>query len=176
MPQQQLDEALARLVNAELIWRRGTPPDAEYTFKHALVQDAAYGTLLRDSRRMLHAQIAETLASKFPEIAEREPELLAYHYTEAGLIEKAAGLWAKAGQISLTRSALKEAAAQLTRALNQIETLPGTPALRREQIKIQIALANALMHTKGYAAAETKAALNRARSLLERARGARRAT
>ncbi|MGA2944319.1 MAG: AAA family ATPase [Xanthobacteraceae bacterium] len=169
MPQQQLDQALARLVNAELIWRRGTPPDAEYTFKHALVQDAAYGTLLRDSRRILHAQIAETLETKFPEISEREPELLAYHYTEATLIEKAAGLWAKAGQISLTRSALKEAAAQLTRALNQIETLPSTPALRRQQIKIQIGLANALMHTKGYAAAETRAALKDARSLLERA-------
>ena len=169
MPQQQLDQALARLVNAELIWRRGTPPEAEYTFKHALVQDAAYGMLLRDSRRTLHAQIAETLETKFSEISEREPELLAYHNTEAGLIEKAAGLWAKAGQISLTRSALKEAAAQLTRALNQMEILPGTPALRRQQIKIQIALANALMHTKGYAAPETKAALNHARSLLERA-------
>ena len=169
MPQQQLDQALARLVNAELIWRRGSPPDAEYTFKHALVQDAAYGTLLRNPRRLLHAQIAETLASKFPEIAERQPELLAYHYTEAGLIEKAAGLWAKAGQISLSRSALKEAAAQLTRARSQMETLPDTPTLRREQINIQIALANALMHTQGYAAPETRAALDQARLLLEQA-------
>jgi class 3 adenylate cyclase/predicted ATPase len=169
MPQQQLDDALARLVNAELIWRRGSPPDAEYTFKHALVQDAAYGTLLRDSRRALHTRIAETLESKFADITDGQPELLAYHYTEAGLIEKAAGLWGKAGQMSLARSALKEAAAQLSRALSQMETLPGTPALRREQIKIQIALANALMHTKGYAAPETKASLDRARLLVERA-------
>jgi class 3 adenylate cyclase/tetratricopeptide (TPR) repeat protein len=169
MPQQQLDDALARLVNAELIWRRGTPPDAEYTFKHALVQDAAYGTLLRDSRRALHTRVAETLESKFADITDAQPELLAHHYTEAGLIEKAVGLWGKAGQTSLARSALKEAAAQLSRALSQMETLPGTPALRREQIKIQIALSNALMHTKGYAAPETKASLDRARLLVERA-------
>src|SRR5271170_4917609 len=101
MPQRQLDDALARLVNAELIWRRGRPPDAEYTFKHALVQDAAYGTLLRDSRRALHTRIAETLESQFPEIAESQPELLARHCTEAALIEKAAGLWSKTGQLSL---------------------------------------------------------------------------
>ncbi len=169
MKQQRLDEALERLVNAGLIWRHGNPPDAAYTFKHALVQDAAYGTLLHDSRRLLHSQIAETLASKFPEIADREPEIFAHHFTEAGLIAKAASQWAKAGQKSLTRSALKEAATQLSRALSHMETLPGTPALRREQIKTQIALANALMHTKGYAAPETKAALNQARLLLERA-------
>ena len=153
MPQQQLDDALARLENAELIWRRGVAPNAEYTFKHALVQDAAYGTLLRASRRALHNRIAETLESKFPAIAENQPELLAYHYTEAGLIGKSSWLWGKAGQMSLTRSALKEAAIQLSRALSQMDTLAGTPALRREQIKLQIALATALMHTKGYAAA-----------------------
>jgi class 3 adenylate cyclase/predicted ATPase len=169
MPQQQLDDALARLVNAELIWRRGSPPDAEYTFKHALVRDAAYETLLREPRRALHARIAATLESKFIEIAESRPELLAHHYTEAGMIEKAASFWGKAGQMSLARSALKEAAAQLARALGQIETLPATAALRREQIKLQIALANALMHTKGYAAPETKAALDLARAMVERA-------
>ena len=169
LPQNQLDDALARLVHAELIWQRGRPPDAEYTFKHALVQDAAYGTLLRDQRRALHTRIAETLENKFSDLGEGQPELLAYHYTEAGLIEKASGLWAKAGQLSLARSALKEAAAQLTRALSQTETLPSTPALRREQIKIQIALANALMHTKGYAAPETRACLDRARLLVEHA-------
>jgi DNA-binding winged helix-turn-helix (wHTH) protein/predicted ATPase len=169
MPQQQLDHALGRLVNAELIWRRGIPPDAEYTFKHALVQDAAYGTLLRDSRRALHKLIAETLESRFSSVVENQPELLAHHYTEAGLIEKSSRLWGKAGQISLTRSALKEAATQLTRALTQIEMLPGTATLRREQIKLQIALATALMHTKGYAAPETRAALDCARLLVERA-------
>jgi predicted ATPase len=169
MPQQRLDEALAGLVEAGLIWRRGSPPDAEYTFKHALVQDAAYGTLLREPRRALHARIAETLADQFGDIADTQPDLLAHHCTEAGLVEKAAALWGKAGQLSLTRSALKEAAAQFARALDLIEALPGTTALRREQIKFQIALANALMHTKGYAAPETKAALDRARLLVARA-------
>jgi predicted ATPase len=133
------------------------------------VQDAAYGTLLREPRRALHARIAETLESQFPEIAEHQPELLARHCTEAGQIEKAASFWGKAGQRSLARSALIEAAEQLTRALDQIATLPGTAALRREQIKLQVALANTLMHTKGYAAQETKAALDQARLLIEQA-------
>ena len=108
--------------------------------------------LLREPRRALHARIAETLERHFADIAENQPEILARHCTEAGLIEKAAGLWGKAGQRSLERSALVEAVAQLTRALDQIATLPGTPALRREQIKLQVALINPLMHTKGYAA------------------------
>ena len=151
-PEAELGSALDRLVQAGLLFRQGVPPHASYLFKHALVQDAAYGTLLREPRRALHARIAETLESQFAETAESQPEILAHHCTEAGLIEKAAGLWGKAGQRSLARSALVEAAAQLTRALDQIATLPGTPALRREQIKLQVALINALMHIKGYAA------------------------
>ena len=157
-PEAELGSALDRLVQAGLLFRQGVPPQATYLFKHALVQDAAYGTLLREPRRALHARIAETLESQFAEIAESQPELLARHCTEAGLIEKAAGLWGKAGQRSLARSALVEAAAQLTRALDQIATLPGTPALRREQIKLQVALITPLIHVKGYAAPETKAA------------------
>jgi predicted ATPase len=145
------------------------PPHATYLFKHALVQDAAYGTLLREPRRALHARIAETLESQFTEIAENQPELLARHCTEAGQIAKAAGLWGKAGQRSLARSALVEAAEQLTRALGQIARLPGTPALRREQIKLQVALITPLFHVKGYAAPETKAAAERARLLTEQA-------
>jgi class 3 adenylate cyclase/predicted ATPase len=164
-----LRNALAQLISAELISRRGRPPDAEYTFKHALVQDAAYGALLREPRRALHARIAATLAGQFADIAENQPDLLAYHCTEAGLIDQAARLWGKAGQLSLMRSALREAAAQLTRALDQLETLPGSPALRREQIKLQIALANALMHTRGYAAPDTKVSLDKARLLVEQA-------
>lgn len=167
IPQQKVEEALFRLVDAELIRRRGSPPDAEYAFKHALVQDAAYATLLPTSRRTLHARIAGAFESKFSDISERQPELLAHHYTEGGLIEKAASLWGKAGQMSLARSALKEAEVQLTRALGQIETLPRTPALRRERIKLQIALATALMHTKGYAAPETRVALDQARLFAE---------
>jgi predicted ATPase len=133
------------------------------------VQDAAYGTLLREPRRTLHARIAEVLENQFAEIAKSQPELLAHHCTEAGLIEKAATLLGKAGQRSLERSALVEAVAHLTRALSQIGALPGTAALRREQIKFQVALANALMHTKGYASSETRASLDQTRSLIEQA-------
>jgi predicted ATPase len=165
----ELESAVDRLIQAGLLFRQGVPPHASYLFKHALVQDAAYGTLLREPRRALHARIGQALEEQFAEIAESQPELLARHCTEAGLIEKAAGLWGKAGQRSLNRSALMEATAQLTRALAQIAALPGTPKLRRERIKFQVGLANALMHTKGYAAPDTKAALDQARLLIERA-------
>jgi len=168
-PEAELQSAVDRLIAAGLLFRQGMPPHATYLFKHALVQDAAYGTLLRDSRRALHARIAETLESQFTETAENQPELLARHCTEAGLIEKAAGLWGKAGQRSLARSALVEAAEQLTRALDQIATLPATPALRRDQIKLQVALITPLLHLKGYGAPETKAAAERARLLIEQA-------
>ena len=168
-PEAELESALDRLVAAGLLFRQGVPPHASYLFKHALVQDAAYGTLLREPRRALHARIAEALESQFAEIAERRPELLARHCTEAGLIEKAAGLWGKAGQRSLERSALVEAADQLTRALAQIATLPATPALRRDEIKLHVALINTLFNFKGYAATETKAAVERARLLIEQA-------
>ena len=132
-PETDINSALDRLLNAGLLFRQGVPPHASYLFKHALVQDAAYGTLLREPRRALHARIAEALESQFAEIVDGQPELLARHYTEAGLTEKAALLWGKAGQRSLQRSALVEAAEQLMRALSQIATLPSTSALRREQ-------------------------------------------
>ena len=168
-PESDISPLLDRLIAAGLLFREGVPPRSSYLFKHALVQDAAYGTLLREPRRALHARIAETLEDQFAEIAENQPELLARHCTEAGLTEKAAGLWGKAGRRSLERSALVEAVAQLTRALDQIETLPVTPALRHEQIKLQVALINPLFHVKGYAAPETKAAAERARLLIEQA-------
>src|SRR5262245_10568369 len=168
-PDAELNAALDRLLQSGLLFRQGVPPHARYLFKHALVQDTAYGTLLRDPRRALHARIADVLESQFAEIAESQPELLARHCSEAGLIERAASFWGKAGQRSLTRSALVEAAEQLTRALGQIAALPGTPTLRREQIKLQVALLNALFHVKGYAAPETKAAAEQARLLIEQA-------
>jgi predicted ATPase len=164
-----LGSALDRLIAAGLLFRQGVPPHASYLFKHTLVQDAAYGTLLREPRRALHARIAETLETQFLEVAENQPELLARHCTEAGLIEKAAGLWGKAGQRSLTRSALVEAAEQLARAIDQIATLQATPASRREQISLQVALITPLIHVKGYAAPETKKALEQARFLIEQA-------
>jgi class 3 adenylate cyclase/predicted ATPase len=164
-----LGSALDRLIQAGLLFRQGVPPHVSYLFKHALVRDAAYGTLLREPRRALHARIAEVLEGEFTELAERRPELLAHHCTEAGLIEKAAGLWGKAGQWSMERSALVEAAEQLSRALGQTATLPGTAEQRREQVRLQVALANALMHTKGYAAPATRASFDQARVYIERA-------
>jgi predicted ATPase len=165
----ELHSALDRLIDAGLLFRQGSAPHATYLFKHALVQDAAYGTLLREPRRALHARIVETLENQFADIAENQPELLARHATEAGQIEKATLLWGKAGQRSLARSALVEAVEQLGRALDQIATLPATPALRREAIKLQVALITPLAHVKGFAALETKAAVEQAHLLIEQA-------
>ena len=168
-PEAELRSALDRLVAAGLLFRQGVPPHASYLFKHALVQDAAYGTLLREPRRTLHARIVETLENEFTEIAESQPELLARHATEAGQIEKAASLWGKAGQRSLDRSALVEAATQITQALNQIAVLPASPALRSQEIKLKVALITPLIHVKGYAAPETKVAIEQARLFIQRA-------
>ena len=169
-PEVELNSALDRVIAAGLLFRQGTPPHATYLFKHALVQEAAYGTLLRESRRALHARIAETLENQFLEIAENRPEMVARHCTEAGLIEKAAEFWGKAGLRSLERSALVEAAEQLARALSQIETLPSTPALRQAQMKLQTTLIAPLLHIKGYSAPETKAAVEQANLLIEQAK------
>jgi class 3 adenylate cyclase/predicted ATPase len=166
-PEAEVAWALDRIIAAGLLFRQGVPPNATYLFKHALVQDAAYGTLLREPRRALHARIVEVLESQFADVAENQPELLARHFADAGLSEKAALLWGKAGQRSLARSALVEAAGQLTRALDQIATLPSSSALRREEIRLQVALINPLMHIKGFAAPETKSAVERARLLIE---------
>ena len=146
---------------------RESPPYATYVFKHALVQDAAYGTLLREPRRALHARIADAIEERFPEVAESHPETLARHRTEAAQTEKAASLWGKAGQRSLWNAAFPEAERQLTRALAQIASLPSAPLVRREQIKLQVGLSYALMQTKGYGAPETKAAFELAQVLIE---------
>ena len=152
-----------------MLFRQGVLPHATYLFKHALVQDAAYGTLLRERRRTLHARIAETLENQLSDVAENQPELLARHYGEAGLIERAASLWGRAGQRSQEKSALVEASEQLARAADQLATLPGTTALRRERIKLQVALITPLMQVKGHAAPETVAAAERARLLMQEA-------
>jgi class 3 adenylate cyclase/predicted ATPase len=166
-PAADLGSVLNRLIGAGLLFCQGLPPHANYLFKHALVQDTAYGTLLRDARRSLHARIAASLERHFVDIVETQPELLARHCTEAMLIEKSVELWRKAGQRSLARSALVEAAEHITHALDQIATLPPTAARRREQIELQVALLNPLMHTEGYAAPKTKEAVERARELIE---------
>jgi predicted ATPase len=168
-PEAELGAALDRLVAAGLLFRQGVPPHAIYLFKHALVRDAAYGTLLRDGRRALHARVADILERRFAEIAERQPEVLAQHYAEAGLVEKAARLWGKAGQQSLERSALVEAIEQMSRALALIAALPPTSALRREQLGLQVALITPLLHVKGYGSPEARAAAEQARLLIERA-------
>jgi class 3 adenylate cyclase/tetratricopeptide (TPR) repeat protein len=168
-PEAELRATLDRLIRAGLLFRQGSPAHVIYHFKHALVRDAAYSTLLREPRRALHARIAETLDSQFAEVAENQPEVLARHWTEARQIEKAAMLWGKAGQRSLQRSALAEAAEQLRRALDQIASLPSSPGLRREEIKLQVALIAPLLHVKGYAAPETRSAVERARLLIEQA-------
>ena len=143
----ELQSALDRLMAAGLLFQQGAPPHATYLFKHALVRDAAYGTLLREPRHALHASIAETLENQFTEIAQSQPELLAHHFTQAGMTEAAIEWWRTAGQRSLARSALLEGAEQLKRALAQIATLPATPDLRGEEIKLQVAFANALALT-----------------------------
>jgi predicted ATPase len=159
-PEIELGGALDRLIGAGLLFRQGVPPHASYLFKHALVQDAAYGTLLREPRRALHARVAETLESGFADIAENQPEILARHFTEAGLIERAANLWGKAGLRSLERSALAEGIEQLTRALAQIGTLPATPGLRRAEIQFQVALITPLFHVRGTAHQRLRPPLN----------------
>ena len=149
--------------------QQGLPPESDYRFKHALIQDAAYENLLKSRRQVLHRRVAEILRDKFADGVAAEPELLAHHFTQAGLTEAAIEWWGKAGQRSLERSALVEATEQLTRALTQIAKLPATPALRREEIKLQVALITPLIHVKGYAAPETKAAAEKARQLIEQA-------
>ena len=168
-PEAALQSSLDRLVKAGLLFRQGMSPHVTYLFKHALVQDAAYGTLLRDPRRALHARIAEILETRFADVTANQPELVARHYTEAGLTPKAASFWGTARQRSLERSALVEAAEQFTRALEQMEALPATSLLRREQLKLQVALVNTLFHVKGAAARETKAAAEKARLLIDQA-------
>ena len=165
MPPQELDDALARLVRAELIFRRGTPPDAEYTFKHALVQDAAYSTLLRGRRQQLHASIVRVLEEQFPGTGETQPELLAHHCTRAGLIEKGVAYRYRAGRQAMARSAMIEAVAQLAQGLELLADLPAGDERDHLELDVQVALGAAIAATKGFAALEVGRAYERAREL-----------
>ncbi len=167
LPEDELQAALARLVASELVFQRGTPPDAVYTFKHALVQDAAHGSLLRSSRQQLHAQIAEALETHSPELMDSQPELFAQHYAEAGLVEKSVACWGKAGQRSAARSAMAEAAAQFQKGLDQLALLPDDPERQRQELEFCSALGAVLIAVKGLAAPETGQAYARARELWE---------
>jgi DNA-binding response OmpR family regulator/class 3 adenylate cyclase/predicted ATPase len=151
MPEAALRTALDRLGTSELIFSRGMPPLATYMFKHALVRDAAYGMLLRARRNELHGLIAQALEDRFGEIAEAQPELLAHHYTEADNVAKAVHYLSIAGERSLSHSALDEAYTHTTRALELISTLVDDDARRRDELKLQIALARTLLEQKGYA-------------------------
>jgi predicted ATPase len=165
--EERSQEALQRLVDAGLVFQRGMPPTAEYMFKHALVQDAAYGTLLRGPRRQLHARIAEALETHSPDIVDSQPELLAQHYAEAGLVEKSVVYWSKAGRRSAARSAMAEAAVQFQKGLDQLAMLPDNPERRRRELEVRRALCAVLQAVKGYSAPETGQAYARARELWE---------
>jgi class 3 adenylate cyclase/tetratricopeptide (TPR) repeat protein len=167
VPRQELNDALAQLVNAGLIFRRGAPPDAEYTFKHALVQDTAYGTLLRGRRRQIHARIVATLEDQYADIVAAQPALLAQHCKEAGLVEKVVVYWLKAGRQSSARSATTEAAAQLRKGLDALDGLPGGPERRQHELDLQLALGWSLMATKGFSSPEVDETFARARTLTE---------
>ena len=164
----QLRSALDELIDAELVFRRGRSQEGGYIFKHALVQDAAYGSLLKRKRQGLHRRIAEVLQSRFPESAESEPELLAHHFTEAALFKPAVGKWKKAGLRAIDSSANAEAASHLAKALELFGKLEDANDSPQEELSLQIPLATALTAARGYAAPETGDALLRARELCRR--------
>jgi len=167
LAEDELHASLARLVASELVSQRGTLPDAVYTFKHALVQDVAHGSLLRGTRQRLHAQIAQWLETHSPELMDSQPELLAQHYAEAGLVERSAACWGKAGHRSAARSAMAEAAGQLRKALDQLALLPDSHERKRQALELWSALGTILLVVKGYGAPEMGDAYAHARELWE---------
>jgi DNA-binding response OmpR family regulator/class 3 adenylate cyclase/predicted ATPase len=162
-----LHAALAQLAAPELIFVRGEPPDSTYVFKHALVQDAAYGTLVRSDRQQLHGRIADALEEGFPETVETQPELLAHHLIQAGLTERAMNYLRKAGKRTIERSANAEAVRHLTQALELLQTRPEGPARTRQALELEVMLSQAMIAAYGYAARETAAVLLRAKSHID---------
>jgi predicted ATPase len=162
----ELQGALRRLVEAGLVFQRGAPPAAEYLFKHALVQDTAYSTLLRGPRQALHRRIAEALEQRFPDLIETRPEIVAHHYGEGAIAGKAIAYWHLAGKLSVAKSAVREATAQLRSGLSLLEGLPETRERKQLELDIHVTLTQALMAGKGYADPETVAALERANRLV----------
>jgi class 3 adenylate cyclase/predicted ATPase len=156
---------LVQLVQAEVLYQRGMPPQAMYTFKHALLQEAAYQSLLRSTRQQYHQRTAQVVAERFPDLAETQPELLAQHYTEAGLAEEAVGYWQRAGERSSVRSDYVEAVTHFTKGLEVLKTLPDTPTRAQRELTLQLTLAGALRATKGFAAPEVGYAFARAQEL-----------
>jgi class 3 adenylate cyclase len=168
MSEEELQSALARLADAELIYARGIPPEASYQFKHALVLDTAYEALLKSRRRELHRRVAERLAEKFPEVADARPEILARHWTEAGAAEPAVAAWRKAGRRAIERFANTEAVANLSRALEVLNKLPESRERDTKELGLQMLLTTPLIAIEGYSAPEVEKACYRARDLSNR--------
>jgi class 3 adenylate cyclase len=162
-----LQHSLRKLVEAELVYQRGVPPQATYTFKHALIQDTAYQSLLKSTRQQYHQRIAQVLAAQFPEIAESQPELVAQHYTEAGFNAQAVDYWQWAGQRAVERSAYVEAIAHLTKGLEVLKTLPNTPESTQQELALHIALGAPLIAIQGLSAPAVERTYARARELCQ---------
>jgi len=163
-----LQERLGQLVGAELLYQRGRPPRAKYIFKHALIQDAAYASLLKRTRQQYHRQIAKMLEAEFPETVEAEPELVAHHFTEAGLNEQAVSYWLQAGKRAARRSANVEATNHLTKGLEVLMTLPDSLERARQELDLQITLGPVSMAVKGFASLDTERVYARARELCQK--------
>jgi class 3 adenylate cyclase/predicted ATPase len=163
----RLQQTLAKLVEAEVLYQRGLPPQARYIFKHALIQEAAYQSLLKSTRQQYHRQIAQVLEERFPDTTETQPGLLAYHYTEAGLSEQAIPYWWQTGQQAVQRSAHVEAIRHLSRGLELLKTLPNTFERGQQELTLQLTLGVALIATKGWAAPEIERVYHRARELCQ---------
>jgi class 3 adenylate cyclase/predicted ATPase len=162
-----LQRELGKLVEAEIVYQRGVPPQSTYVFKHALIQDAAYASLLKSTRQQYHQRIAQVLEEQFPEATVTQPELIAHHYTEAGHTEKAVHYWHHAGQRAVERSAHVEAIAHLRQGLKLLQTLPETPERLQREVDMLIALGVSLIATKGYGAPEVRETYTYARQLCE---------
>ena len=165
LQEQDMRSALARLAAAELIFQQGTPPDAKYLFKHALVQDAVYASLVRNRRQQIHAQIARALEEQFPDVVASEPEMLAHHLTAAGLTERGVRYWKQAGQHASDRSAFVEATRHFNTGIELLKTLPDTPARTQEELALYIGLGAALIVTKGHGSVEVEHAYLKAHAL-----------
>jgi class 3 adenylate cyclase len=163
-----LQASLSKLADAELIYARGRPPQATYQFKHALIQDAAYDTLLKRKRQGLHARVARTIAERFAAVAEGQPEVLAMHWTRAGEAEPAAAAWKNAGDVAYARRAFKEAEAAYRQGMAMLSTQPESPERDAKELHLCSALNRVLQLTRGYAAPETVEAASRARALAEK--------
>ena len=163
----QLNDALEQLVSAGLVFRRGTLPNQSFIFKHALVQDAAYNSLLRRQRQELHARIGKVLEAQFPEVASTQPEIVAHHFAQAGFADVAIDYWRKAGELALRRSANVEGVTHLTRAIELIRSLPADSVRNRRELDLHLALGQMMRASEGYASSETLRTFARARDLLD---------